>query len=125
MRRYDTGQANQPAAGSFAQVVVIEIFQLVLAHVHSSISRVVERDELPVTAGDFELANYEGRSASRVRLSRHRQPERERTRYYDCRAGCLEYFFCPPHSRGDCKRPVRIAASIGVLQLPKTLNFLI
>ena len=87
MRRYDAGQADQPAAGGFAQIVIVEIFQLVLAHVQGSIGGVVERYELPVTAGNFELANYEGRSTSRIRLSRCRQSDREPTRYYDCRAG--------------------------------------
>lgn len=67
MRRKVAGETDQPAARGFAQIVVIEIFQLILAHIQSGIGRVVERNKLTVTARNLELANNEGGGVSRIR----------------------------------------------------------
>ncbi len=86
MRRYDPRQAYDLTAGCLGQIVVIEIFQLVFAHVNGGLAGIVERYELTVAAGKFELANDEGGGTSRFRHDIHRQSDRKRARYYDCRA---------------------------------------
>ena len=122
MRRNRTGQRDEFAAGSFGQVVAVEVFQLVFAHVQRATARVVERYELAVTTSNFELANDEGGRISRIRLDwcpiadagaieQHRQTYT----YY-------QYCVGPPHSRQDCTQGVSDMASTSVLKMPQTLN---
>lgn len=66
MRRNGAGKCEQLAAACFSEIVTVEIFQLVFAHVQRCVGSVVERDELAVTAGNFELANDKGGGTSRV-----------------------------------------------------------
>ena len=69
MWRNDARESDQLAAASFAQVVIVEVLQLISAHVQRRVRSVIQRNELAITAGNFELANNEGGSISRVSLN--------------------------------------------------------
>ncbi len=103
MRRHNAGQTYQLAAGSLAEIVMVEILQLVLAHVESSLAGVVERYKLAITASELELANDEGGGTSFCH-DMFWQCNSKRACYYHCHVAALEYLIDPPHGRGDCSQ---------------------
>lgn len=70
MRRNCSRQRDQLTTRGLAQIVAVEVLQLVFAHVQRAVGGVVQRNELAVTAGDFDLANDEGGDISHISLDR-------------------------------------------------------
>ena len=101
MRRKGASQCNEFTAGCFGQIVIVEILELIVAHVQRCVCGVVQGYKLPATAADFELTNDEGRPTSHIRLAMaelfNRQPN-------SCHAGHAQrskYCYDPPHSRSN------------------------
>src|SRR5206468_6763783 len=84
-------------------VVIVEILELVPAHIEYGVRRIVQDYELAVTTGYFQLADNERGGTGTISLHRDDSTDNQAAAHQNREGkGCYQSFI-PPHGRHDCR----------------------